>query len=266
MTQSLFLVSKTKHQDFFVSEILNTPTRRLKSAQGYYGVLGWTYDANGNRLTETANVISTYVYPTNSSRLAAVTTPGRTARAFAYDASGDIVADSRSGALGVVFGYDPEGRLERVKLPNGATTALYRYDPLDHLTSRQLASTGTTTLYIHDASDHIIAETDPAGATRREYIWVGDLPVAVGCSIAKSYGGRLNEGRALVSDHQLRKGSSDLLRYARFNFLVDALGKLRISGHRHLLSSSNGGDELDDKTPWGEEAVGEVIIDVTSLE
>jgi RHS repeat-associated protein len=37
----------------------------------------------------------------------------------------------------------------------------------------------TTTLYIHDINDHIIAETDPAGATRREYIWVGDLPVAV---------------------------------------------------------------------------------------
>ena len=54
-----------------------TPTRRLAMARGSYGVLGWSYDANGNRLTETTNnVISTYVYPTNSNRLAAVTTPG----------------------------------------------------------------------------------------------------------------------------------------------------------------------------------------------
>jgi YD repeat-containing protein len=96
-----------------------TPTRRLAMARGSYGVLGWSYDANGNRLTETTNnVISTYVYPTNSNRLAAVTTPGRTARSFAYDASGDIVADTRSGALGMSFQYDVEGRLSKAYQTN----------------------------------------------------------------------------------------------------------------------------------------------------
>jgi hypothetical protein len=49
-----------------------TPTRRLSSASRYYGSLAWAYDANGNRLTETANgVVSTYAYPSTSNRLEA---------------------------------------------------------------------------------------------------------------------------------------------------------------------------------------------------
>jgi hypothetical protein len=64
-----------------------TSTRRLASAKGYYGTLGWTYDANGNRATETTNgVTSTYAYPATSDRLTSVTPAGGTARSFAYDA------------------------------------------------------------------------------------------------------------------------------------------------------------------------------------
>ena len=43
--------------------------------------------------------------------------------------------------------------------------------------------------------------------------------------------------------------------------LVKALERIRPNGgHAHLLTPSNGGRELDEKTPWGEEAIGEVII------
>ena len=43
--------------------------------------------------------------------------------------------------------------------------------------------------------------------------------------------------------------------------LVDALNTLRGSGsHVHLRSPSAGGSDLADKTPWGDPAVGEVII------
>ena len=41
------------------------------------------------------------------------------------------------------------------------------------------APTTTTTLYIHDLDDHIIAELNAAGQTQKEYIWLGELPVAV---------------------------------------------------------------------------------------
>lgn len=35
------------------------------------------------------------------------------------------------------------------------------------------------TLYIHDIDDHIITETNTAGRTLREYIWLNDIPIAV---------------------------------------------------------------------------------------
>lgn len=45
--------------------------------------------------------------------------------------------------------------------------------------------------------------------------------------------------------------------------LLATLTKLQSSpGHAHLRTPSNGGRELDEETPWGEVAIGEVIINV----
>lgn len=157
-----------------------TPTRRLSSAAGYYGALSWTYDANGNRASETANgVTSTYAYPAGSNRLSSVTPAGGSARSFAYDASGNILTDSRTGTLAQTFQYDPEGRLS--KATSASSSGTYAYDAQDRLASRTALNGGTTTttLYVHDVNDHIIAETDATGVTRREYLWLNDLPIAV---------------------------------------------------------------------------------------
>jgi hypothetical protein len=43
----------------------------------------------------------------------------------------------------------------------------------------QPGSPSTATLYVDDLAGHVIAETDPTGATQREYVWMDDLPVAV---------------------------------------------------------------------------------------
>jgi hypothetical protein len=42
--------------------------------------------------------------------------------------------------------------------------------------------------------------------------------------------------------------------------LIGALEKVRFGDHVHLLAPSNGGRELDEKTLWGRDAVGEVVI------
>ena len=68
-----------------------TPSRRLASAGGYYGALSWTYDANGNRLSETnSGAVSTYAYPSTANALSSVTLGGA-ARAFVYDAAGNVL-------------------------------------------------------------------------------------------------------------------------------------------------------------------------------
>ena len=68
-----------------------TPARRLASASGYYGALSWTYDANGNRLSENnSGAVSTYAYPSTANALSSVTLGGA-ARAFVYDAAGNVL-------------------------------------------------------------------------------------------------------------------------------------------------------------------------------
>ena len=43
--------------------------------------------------------------------------------------------------------------------------------------------------------------------------------------------------------------------------LIAALEKLRSTAdHIHLRTPSNGGRELSEQTPWGKQAIGEVII------
>jgi hypothetical protein len=42
--------------------------------------------------------------------------------------------------------------------------------------------------------------------------------------------------------------------------LLDLLEKARAQGHIHLWTPSNGGHELSEKTPFGEAAIGEVVI------
>ena len=43
--------------------------------------------------------------------------------------------------------------------------------------------------------------------------------------------------------------------------LLEALKKVQpTGGHIHLRTPANGGKELDEKSPWGEDTVGEVVI------
>ena len=124
-----------------------------------------------------------FAYPTSSNRLASIAT-GSVVRRFTYDASGDIATDGRSGALGLTFQYDEEGRLVKTyqtsATANGAT---YVYDAQSRLSActvtQSTTPTTTTTLYVHDQDDHIVAELNGSGQTLKEYIWLGDLPVAV---------------------------------------------------------------------------------------
>jgi hypothetical protein len=42
--------------------------------------------------------------------------------------------------------------------------------------------------------------------------------------------------------------------------LRKALERVSSAGHIHLLSTANGGNELNDQNPWGQDAIGEVTI------
>ncbi len=158
-----------------------TPVGRLASATFGGATLTWSYDGVGNRLNETsAGTPTTYTYPATSNHLASLSQAGKVTRAFTYDASGHVSAQTQSGTT-TTFTHDDEGRLTQVAVTGAsATPATYAYDPLGRLVRRAApASKIGPVIYAYDLDGHIIAELDATGATQREYVWLGDLPVAV---------------------------------------------------------------------------------------
>jgi RHS repeat-associated protein len=80
--------------------------------------------------------------------------------------------------------YDVERRLSHAyQTATPAEGGTYAYDSRWRLASRTVShaspASSTTILYLHDLDDHIIAETDVSGNTLREYVWLGDTPLAV---------------------------------------------------------------------------------------
>ncbi|QLP97380.1 MAG: hypothetical protein HZY79_08210 [Rhodoblastus sp.] len=155
-------------------------TRRLTSAAGKYGAMSWTYDAVGNRASEVSGgTTKTFTTPATSNRLSSVTPGTTTLRTFGYDAAGAITTDAKAGVTWTST-YDAEGRL--VQAQSGTfTVGSYVYDAASKLAKRTVSTVtpAVTTHYLYDPDGHVVAETTPAGVTTREYLWLGDMPVAV---------------------------------------------------------------------------------------
>jgi RHS repeat-associated protein len=128
---------------------------------------GWSYDANGNRLTQTGTKAITLTPSTTSNQLN--TTIGGLSRAYAYDAAGNTKS---YGTL--AFTFNDRGRMSAAT--NGSTAASYIYNALGQLIEKTVA--GTTTLLMYDENGHILGEYTSAGALIQETIWMGDVPVA----------------------------------------------------------------------------------------
>jgi RHS repeat-associated protein len=123
-------------------------------------------------------VLQTYAYPSTSNKLTNVKQGTVTKRAFAYDAAGNKMQDLRG-----VSTYNDAGRIKSV---TGAGTASYLYDGFQKL--RYKSQGGNVTNYLWDSFGHIIAEHNgTGGAALREYIWLGDTPLAVNEGVNLSY-------------------------------------------------------------------------------
>lgn len=129
---------------------------------------GWSYDANGNRLSQTGTASSTYSMAGTSNRLNGVS--GALSRSYAYDAAGNAIADGTAS-----FGYDGAGRLTSAS--KSGTSASYSHNALGQRVRKTV--NGATTIFTYDESGHLLGEYEASGALIREYLWLGDIPVAV---------------------------------------------------------------------------------------
>jgi RHS repeat-associated protein len=141
---------------------------RVTSAVNTAATRGWTYDANGNRLSETGASPSTYTISSTSNQVSAIS--GAVSRTYGYDAAGNTLTYSS-----VTSTYNNRGRMNTVTV--GSTTANLTYNALGELVKRAGGSPGTVH-YIYDEAGHLLGEYDSSGALIQETIWLGDAPVA----------------------------------------------------------------------------------------
>jgi len=128
----------TGNSQTFSYDVLN----RLINATGGYGNLGYTYDANGNRLTENAPSFSL------------------------LDGLGSVTS----------LNYNQSGRLASVTAGN-QSLAQYSYDAFGHRLAKNGSTTGLT-LFQYDNGGHLLEENDGQGNARADYIYLDGRPVA----------------------------------------------------------------------------------------
>lgn len=156
-----------------------TARESLASATGPYGLLAFTYDGVGNRITAwTGSVVDSYAYPSTSNRLSTVTPAGGPSRALTYDAAGNVIGDDQA-AVDYSYTYDSAGRMATASA-DGVVVGEYIYDHLGRQVIRSLPQVGVTIHSVFDSESNRIAEYDGAtGAMLREYVWLGLQPIAV---------------------------------------------------------------------------------------
>jgi RHS repeat-associated protein len=141
---------------------------RIASGMSSSVARGWTYDANGNRLTETGTSPSTYTIASGSNQISSIT--GALSRTYTHDAAGNTTSYSSVAAT-----YNDAGRLKT--LTNGSATETLLYNALGQRIQTGGGAAGTV-LYAYDEAGHLLGEYDGSGTLIEETVWLGDIPVA----------------------------------------------------------------------------------------
>ncbi|HEU5381324.1 MAG TPA: RHS repeat-associated core domain-containing protein [Ktedonobacteraceae bacterium] len=160
-------LDSTRNQTFIYDK-----DNRLIQATGKYGTISYTYDADGNWASQTGgSTTTTYAYPTTSNQLASVNM-GSTTGNVTSTANGDIITDND----GAQYTYNAANRNNKIKT-KGGVGATYQYNALSERVLKEVDNTITS--YQYDEQGHVIAESNGrTGAVIREYIYLGDMPLA----------------------------------------------------------------------------------------
>ena len=127
-----------------------------------------TYNQTGDRLSKTGSGLATgaYSYNPNTHQLIATGNAART-----MDANGNTTAISQAGST-YGFGYNARNRMALAQL-NQSTVATYTNNAADERVAK--TASGSTERYNYDGDSKLLSEY---GATDREYIYLGNIPIA----------------------------------------------------------------------------------------
>jgi len=137
---------------------------RLDHAEGPYGIIDYTYDAVGNRLTKVENDhTEAYNYITGTNKLNEITDAETIP--YTHDANGNIIGIGNKTLI-----YNQNNRLIRVE-ENGNILGEYTYNGLGQRVIKE--ADGVTTVFHYDFNGNIIAESDLDGNFIKEYLYRG---------------------------------------------------------------------------------------------
>ena len=141
---------------------------RIEHAEGPWGVIDYTYDGVGNRLTKVVNSqTTTYSYTPGTNRLQETTGPV----SYTYDANGNI-----TGIGSKVLTYNQNNRLIRVEKDSNILGE-YVYNGLGQRVIK--SANNVTTVFHYDFDGNIIAESDENGNFVYEYLYKGSTRLAL---------------------------------------------------------------------------------------
>jgi hypothetical protein len=140
----------------------------LSSAVTSGGSLGWLYDANGNRTTQTGTAQSMTIAPT-SNQVSSIT--GVRSGSYSYDGAGDTLSYPTT-----TFTYNNRGRMKTAIV--GSSTTTYVYNALGQRTKKSGGVAGTV-VNVYDEAGHLLGEYNGTGGLVQETVWLGDIPVAI---------------------------------------------------------------------------------------
>ena len=162
--------SSAGHQNHSYDHLDRLTKTTLGPAASPTATVTYGYDLTGNRTNRTVNGASTgHAIAATSNRLTGLT--GATVRSFTWDAAGNLTGDGSA-----TFAYDSAGR--RTGATIAGQTWSYAYNALGQRV-KKAGPAGATTLFAHDEAGHLLGEYTAIGAPIREYVWLGDTPVAV---------------------------------------------------------------------------------------
>ncbi|MEK6699301.1 MAG: RHS repeat-associated core domain-containing protein, partial [Nitrospirota bacterium] len=131
------------------------------TASGIWGSFGWTYDGVGNRQTEGSN---TYAYIPNTNKLSSAN-----GKSFGYDNDGNTTTENARQ-----YTYNQNQRL--IQVVDGAMTAGYTHNGNGQRVKKIV--NGVATIFHYSLNGQLIAESNSAGATTAEYVYLNGAPLA----------------------------------------------------------------------------------------
>jgi len=137
--------------------------RLIGSADPVQGVVEYSFDAAGNRLTRSdAWEVTAYAYNANNC-LTQITHPNQATTNLWYDANGNLVQQSGPGGT-TTYTYNAADRLVQITTPTGSES--YAYNALG-LRVGKADATGVTN-YLHDGG-YVLQERDGQGVLQKQH-------------------------------------------------------------------------------------------------